>query len=96
MKARYTGKCPSCKKQIIAGSEIVMHKKKAIHARCALKPHNPWPTPPNPRVKESGKDRAAGKDDIETIIDRIYHLDRGYDHIEAKLSALGASIDRIK
>ncbi len=32
----------------------------------------------------------------ETIIDRIYHLDRGYDHIEAKLSAIGANIDRIK
>ncbi|MBL8510977.1 MAG: UDP-N-acetylglucosamine 1-carboxyvinyltransferase, partial [Betaproteobacteria bacterium] len=30
----------------------------------------------------------------ETIIDRIYHLDRGYDHIEAKLSALGADIQR--
>ncbi len=32
----------------------------------------------------------------ETIIDRIYHLDRGYAHIEAKLSQLGASIRRIK
>ena len=32
----------------------------------------------------------------ETIIDRIYHLDRGYAHIEAKLSQLGASIRRLK
>lgn len=32
----------------------------------------------------------------ETIVDRIYHLDRGYDCIEAKLSALGAHIERIK
>jgi UDP-N-acetylglucosamine 1-carboxyvinyltransferase len=32
----------------------------------------------------------------ETIVDRIYHLDRGYEHIEAKLSALGAQIKRIK
>ena len=32
----------------------------------------------------------------ETIVDRIYHLDRGYEHIEAKLSALGAQIRRIK
>ncbi len=32
----------------------------------------------------------------ETIIDRIYHLDRGYEHIEAKLSALGAKISRIR
>ena len=32
----------------------------------------------------------------ETIVDRIYHLDRGYEHIEAKLSALGAKIKRIQ
>jgi UDP-N-acetylglucosamine 1-carboxyvinyltransferase len=31
----------------------------------------------------------------ETIIDRIYHLDRGYEQLEAKLSALGAQIRRI-
>ncbi|WP_025040729.1 UDP-N-acetylglucosamine 1-carboxyvinyltransferase [Nitrosospira briensis] len=30
----------------------------------------------------------------ETIIDRIYHLDRGYEHIEDKLSRLGAKIRR--
>jgi UDP-N-acetylglucosamine 1-carboxyvinyltransferase len=30
----------------------------------------------------------------ETIIDRLYHLDRGYEHIEHKLSLLGASIRR--
>jgi UDP-N-acetylglucosamine 1-carboxyvinyltransferase len=32
----------------------------------------------------------------ETIVDRIYHLDRGYDRMEAKLSQLGADIERIK
>jgi len=32
----------------------------------------------------------------ETIVDRIYHLDRGYEHIETKLSSLGAQIRRIK
>ena len=32
--------------------------------------------------------------DGETTIDRIYHLDRGYERIEAKLSALGADIRR--
>ncbi|MBI3221994.1 MAG: UDP-N-acetylglucosamine 1-carboxyvinyltransferase [Nitrosomonadales bacterium] len=32
----------------------------------------------------------------ETVVDRIYHLDRGYEHIEAKLSALGAQIRRIR
>ncbi|WP_216782705.1 UDP-N-acetylglucosamine 1-carboxyvinyltransferase [Candidatus Profftia tarda] len=30
-----------------------------------------------------------------TIIDRIYHIDRGYDHIEYKLSRLGANIERL-
>jgi len=32
----------------------------------------------------------------ETIIDRIYHLDRGYEHIESKLGKLGANIRRVK
>jgi UDP-N-acetylglucosamine 1-carboxyvinyltransferase len=31
----------------------------------------------------------------ETVIDRIYHLDRGYERIEEKLSALGARIHRL-
>ncbi|RZA31652.1 MAG: UDP-N-acetylglucosamine 1-carboxyvinyltransferase, partial [Lysobacteraceae bacterium] len=31
----------------------------------------------------------------DTTIDRIYHLDRGYENIEEKLSALGAKIRRI-
>lgn len=31
----------------------------------------------------------------ETIVDRIYHLDRGYDHMEVKLATLGAQIERI-
>jgi UDP-N-acetylglucosamine 1-carboxyvinyltransferase len=33
--------------------------------------------------------------DGETLIDRIYHLDRGYDQMEAKLRAIGADIERI-
>ncbi|MCI4568740.1 UDP-N-acetylglucosamine 1-carboxyvinyltransferase [Lysobacter sp. CFH 32150] len=33
--------------------------------------------------------------DGETTIDRIYHLDRGYENIEEKLSGLGARIKRI-
>ena len=33
--------------------------------------------------------------DGETCIDRIYHLDRGYDRMEEKLRALGADIERI-
>ena len=31
----------------------------------------------------------------ETLIDRIYHLDRGYDRMEVKLSGLGANIQRV-
>jgi UDP-N-acetylglucosamine 1-carboxyvinyltransferase len=31
----------------------------------------------------------------ETTIDRIYHLDRGYDRMEAKLRALGADVERV-
>ncbi len=31
----------------------------------------------------------------ETIIDRVYHIDRGYEHIVEKLQSLGAEIERI-
>ncbi|WP_024872225.1 UDP-N-acetylglucosamine 1-carboxyvinyltransferase [Tolumonas lignilytica] len=31
-----------------------------------------------------------------TMVDRIYHIDRGYEHIEEKLRALGGQIERIK
>jgi UDP-N-acetylglucosamine 1-carboxyvinyltransferase len=31
----------------------------------------------------------------ETIVDQIYHLDRGYEHIEKKLGSVGANIQRI-
>ncbi|RYF29562.1 MAG: UDP-N-acetylglucosamine 1-carboxyvinyltransferase, partial [Comamonadaceae bacterium] len=31
----------------------------------------------------------------ETMVDRIYHLDRGYDRIEAKLRGLGGDIERV-
>jgi UDP-N-acetylglucosamine 1-carboxyvinyltransferase len=34
--------------------------------------------------------------DGETIVDRIYHLDRGYDQMEEKLRGIGADIERIK
>jgi UDP-N-acetylglucosamine 1-carboxyvinyltransferase len=32
----------------------------------------------------------------QTLIDRIYHLDRGYEALERKLGALGAKVERIK
>ncbi len=33
--------------------------------------------------------------DGETIVDRIYHLDRGYEHIERKLAGVGGQIERV-
>ena len=32
----------------------------------------------------------------ETILNRIYHVDRGYDQLEKKLNSVGAKIERIK
>jgi UDP-N-acetylglucosamine 1-carboxyvinyltransferase len=32
----------------------------------------------------------------ETLIERIYHLDRGYEQMETKLTALGARVKRVK
>jgi UDP-N-acetylglucosamine 1-carboxyvinyltransferase len=32
----------------------------------------------------------------ETVVSRVYHLDRGYERIEAKLSACGARIERVR
>ena len=34
--------------------------------------------------------------DGETLVDRIYHLDRGYDQMESKLRGLGADIQRVR
>ncbi|MEI7446179.1 MAG: UDP-N-acetylglucosamine 1-carboxyvinyltransferase [Burkholderiales bacterium] len=34
--------------------------------------------------------------DGDTLVDRIYHLDRGYDRMERKLAAVGASIERVR
>src|SRR5262245_46802035 len=31
-----------------------------------------------------------------TLIDRVYHLDRGYESMERKLSAVGASVERVR
>jgi len=32
----------------------------------------------------------------ETLVNRVYHLDRGYEHVEEKLGAVGAQIERVK
>lgn len=34
--------------------------------------------------------------DGETVVDRIYHLDRGYENIEQKLGGVGANIERVR
>jgi UDP-N-acetylglucosamine 1-carboxyvinyltransferase len=39
---------------------------------------------------------AALAADGETLVDRIYHLDRGYERMETKLAALGAQVERVK
>jgi len=31
----------------------------------------------------------------ETVLNRVYHLDRGYEHLEDKLNAVGARIKRV-
>ena len=45
------------------------------------------------RLGEPG-DRGPGREG-ETLVDRIYHLDRGYEALEKKLGALGAQIRRV-
>jgi UDP-N-acetylglucosamine 1-carboxyvinyltransferase len=32
----------------------------------------------------------------ETIVDRVYHIDRGYEKIEEKLRSVGANIERVR
>ncbi|MGL5468974.1 MAG: UDP-N-acetylglucosamine 1-carboxyvinyltransferase, partial [Shewanella sp.] len=34
--------------------------------------------------------------DGTTVVDRIYHLDRGYEHIEQKFQGLGAQVNRVQ
>ena len=34
--------------------------------------------------------------DGETLVDRVYHLDRGYEKLEEKLKSVGAQIERVK
>jgi UDP-N-acetylglucosamine 1-carboxyvinyltransferase len=34
--------------------------------------------------------------DGDTIVNRVYHLDRGYERLEEKLAACGAEVERIK
>jgi UDP-N-acetylglucosamine 1-carboxyvinyltransferase len=38
---------------------------------------------------------AAVASEGETVVDRVYHLDRGYDRMEEKLTSLGARVRRV-
>ena len=39
---------------------------------------------------------AALKAEGESVVNRIYHVDRGYEKLELRLKALGADIERVK
>ena len=43
----------------------------------------------------AGRGRAGLAASGETLVDRIYHIDRGYERIEEKLHQLGAAIRRV-
>ena len=45
-------------------------------------------------VQHGGAD--LGVVGLDTLIERIYHLDRGYDRMETKLRAIGADIERVR
>ena len=47
-------------------------------------------------VKDGGTSSQYLMADGSTLIDRVYHLDRGYEKIEEKLRSVGARIQRIK
>ena len=44
----------------------------------------------------SGIERRHFAAEGETIVSRVYHLDRGYEAVEAKLAAVGAEIGRLR
>ena len=50
-------------------------------------------------VEDKGRKLIAGMvangDETETMVRRVYHLDRGYEHMEAKLRAVGADVERV-
>ena len=39
---------------------------------------------------------AALKAEGESVVNRIYHVDRGYEKLELRLKAIGADIERVK
>jgi UDP-N-acetylglucosamine 1-carboxyvinyltransferase len=72
--------------------ELDMHGKrpKAVSVRTL-----PYPAFPTDMQAQFCAMNAALVAEGDTKVDRIYHIDRGYDHIEEKLSQLGATIRRV-
>ena len=61
-------------------------------ARTSSRARRSWPPTCAPaRASSWAVSGAQG----ETIVNRIYHLDRGYEQMEKKLQALGADIERV-
>src|ERR1035438_4248142 len=70
----------------IEGRRAVVHGKTALSAAAVLA---------SDLRASASLVLAALVADGETIIDRVYHIDRGYEHIEEKLKGVGAQIRRI-
>ena len=70
----------------IEGSRAVVHGKTALSAAAVLA---------SDLRASASLVLAALVADGETIIDRVYHIDRGYERIEEKLRGVGAQIKRI-
>ena len=61
-----------------------------------------WPVSPGPHSISVRIDWCCPKaiefvaTEGETVIDRVYHIDRGYERIETKLAGVGAKIRRVE
>ena len=64
-----------------------------IPAKCLL--YGVLLTLPFPLFADTLTGRFIRVADGDTVVDRIYHIDRGYESIEEKLSKLGARIRRV-
>ena len=66
--------------------------------------HRRRPQPPSPAPGVIASDLRASAALVlaglvakgETVIDRVYHIDRGYENIEGKRAAVGANIRRVE
>ena len=70
-------------------------RSKAGALWCAVELHQPAAVLASHLRASASLVLAALVADGETIIDRVYHIDRGNEHIEEKLKGVGAQIRRI-